>query len=431
MAKHELSKLSGGERVISERVPGVRSVAFGFWIGAGSRDEPESKAGVSHFIEHMLFKGSSRYTALQIAELFDELGGEFNAATSRESTVVYARVPDTRLEHALDAMADMVFQPEFIDVDSEREVVLEEIAMVEDTPQDLVHDLATAAVFGSHPLGRPVIGRAEVIASVSPSALRSYHRRAYAGHKVVLAAAGNVKHDRLVAMLEERRNGSSDVDRPLPRKPARRNPRPGLAFQRKETEQYHVCLGGTGISLDDERRHAAAVLDAILGGSASSRLFQEIREKRGMAYSVYSYSSQFAETGQVGLYVGTREENLPACLEIAVSELADIAGGNVRPDELHRAKENLKGRLLLSLESTSNRTVRLGRATVNGTPLLPIEDVLARFDSVSADDVASLAGELFDVRRLSAAGIGPNEDRFRAAVELVNPALLSKVARAA
>ncbi len=431
MAKHELSKLSGGERVISERVPGVRSVAFGFWIGAGSRDEPESKAGVSHFIEHMLFKGSSRYTALQIAELFDELGGEFNAATSRESTVVYARVPDTRLEHALDAMADMVFQPEFIDVDSEREVVLEEIAMVEDTPQDLVHDLATAAVFGSHPLGRPVIGRAEVIASVSPSALRSYHRRAYAGHKVVLAAAGNLKHDRLVAMLEERRNGSSGVHRPLPRKPARRNPRPGLAFQRKETEQYHVCLGGTGISLDDERRHAAAVLDAILGGSASSRLFQEIREKRGMAYSVYSYSSQFAETGQVGLYVGTREENLPACLEIAVSELADIAGGNVRPDELHRAKENLKGRLLLSLESTSNRTVRLGRATVNGTPLLPIEDVLARFDSVSADDVASLADELFDVRRLSAAGIGPNEDRFRAAVELVNPALLSKVARAA
>lgn len=431
MAKHELTELSGGERVISERVPGVRSVAFGFWIGAGSRDEPESKAGVSHFIEHMLFKGSSRYTALQIAELFDELGGEFNAATSRESTVVYARVPDTRLEHALDAMADMVFRPEFIDVDSEREVVLEEIAMVEDTPQDLVHDLATAAVFGSHPLGRPVIGRAEVIASVPPSALRSYHRRAYAGRKVVLAAAGNVKHDRLVALLEERRNGSSDVDRPLPRKPARRNPRPGLAFQRKETEQYHVCLGGTGISLSDGRRHAAAVLDAILGGSASSRLFQEIREKRGMAYSVYSYSSQFAETGQVGLYVGTREENLPACLEIAVSELADIAGGNIRPDELHRAKENLKGRLLLSLESTSNRTVRLGRATVNGTELLPIEDVLARFDAVSADGVASLAGELFDVRRLSAAGIGPNEDRFRAAVELVNPALLSKAARAA
>jgi len=412
-------------------VPGVRSVAFGFWIGAGSRDEPESKAGISHFIEHMLFKGSSRYTALQIAELFDELGGEFNAATSRESTVVYARVPDTRLEHALDAMADMVFRPEFIDVDSEREVVLEEIAMVEDAPQDLVHDLASTAVFGSHPLGRPVIGRADVIASVAPSALRSYHRRAYTGSNVVLAAAGNVKHDRLVALLEERRNGSSVVDRPLARKPARRSPRPGLAFQRKETEQYHVCLSGTGISLSDERRHAAAVLDAIVGGSASSRLFQEIREKRGMAYSVYSYSSQFAETGQVGLYVGTREENLPACLEIAVSELTDIAGGNVRPDELHRAKENLKGRLLLSLESTSNRTVRLGRATVNGTPLLPIEEVLARFDSVSAGDVASLARELFDARRLSAAGIGPNEDHFRAAVELVTPGLRTKVARAA
>lgn len=430
MAKHELTELSGGERVISERVPGVRSVAFGFWIGAGSRDEPHSKAGVSHFIEHMLFKGSSQYTALQIAELFDELGGEFNAATSRESTVVYARVPDTRLEHALDAMADMVLRPDFEDVDSEREVVIEEIAMVEDTPHDLVHDLASAAVFGTHPLGRPVIGRADVIASVSRGALRSYHRRAYAGSKVVLAAAGNVRHARLVELLDARRNGTA-AGRPLPRKPVRRSPPPGLVFQRKDTEQYHVCLSGTGISIADERRHAAAVLDAILGGSASSRLFQEIREKRGMAYSVYSYSSQFAETGQVGLYVGTREENLSTCLEIAVSELADLASGHVRPDELARAKENLKGRLLLSLESTSNRTVRLGRATVNGTPLLEVEDVLARLDAVSADDVATLASELFDARRLSAAGIGPDEDRFRAAVELVNPALGSKAARAA
>jgi predicted Zn-dependent peptidase len=415
-------------RVISERIPGVRSVAFGFWIGAGSRDEPDSQAGVSHFIEHLLFKGSSRYTALQIAELFDELGGEFNAATSRESTVVYARVPDTRLEDALDAMADMVFRPEFEDLDSEREVVLEEIAMVDDTPHDLVHDLAATAVFGAHPLGRPVIGRADVIANVSRTALRAYHRRAYAADRIVLAAAGNVRHDRLVRLVDARRNGAPANSRPLPRKRARRSPRPGIAFQQKETEQYHVCLSGPGISLFDERRHAGAVLDAILGGSASSRLFQEIREKRGMAYSVYSYSSQFAETGQVGLYVGTREENLPTCLEIAVAELEDIAGGHVRPDELARAKENLKGRLLLSLESTSNRTVRLGRATVTGTPLLPVEEVLARVDAVDAEIVAALARELFAARRLSAAGIGPDEGRFRDAVELVNPGLLSKAA---
>src|SRR5688500_3982534 len=192
MAKHHLTELRTGERVISERVPGVRSVSLGFWIGAGSRDEPEARAGVSHFIEHLLFKGSSRYSAQEIAEIFDELGGELNAATSRETTVVYARVPDDRLERALDVMADMVFQPSFADVDSEREVVLEEIAMVEDTPNDLVHDFAAQAVFGSHPLGRPVIGHAAVISSVTRRALASYHHRAYQSERIVLAAAGKI-----------------------------------------------------------------------------------------------------------------------------------------------------------------------------------------------------------------------------------------------
>ena len=231
VSKHDLTALATGERVISERVPGVRSVALGFWIGAGSRDEPESRAGVSHFIEHLLFKGSARYTAQEIAEIFDELGGELNAATSRETTVIYARVPDDRLEKALDVMVDMVFLPTFTDVDSEREVVLEEIAMVEDTPHDLVHDIVSEAVFGGHPLGRPVIGRAEVISSVSRRALAAYHRRAYSGRHVVLAAAGNVKHEQLVALLDERRNSSSSKDA-LARKAVRRLPAPGLRFQR-------------------------------------------------------------------------------------------------------------------------------------------------------------------------------------------------------
>ena len=428
MAKHELTELAGGERVISERVPGLRSVALGFWISAGSRDEPDGKAGVSHFIEHMLFKGSSRYSAQEIAEVFDELGGELNAATSRETTVVYARVPDHRLDTALDVMADMVFRPAFVDVDSEREVVLEEIAMVEDTPHDLVHDLAAEAVFGAHPLGRPVIGRADVISTVSRRALGTYHRRAYAGGRVVLAAAGSVKHGWLVEQLDKRRNHSGAVERAPLRKPLRRVPAPGLRFQRKDTEQYHVCLSGPGIARTDERRFAAAVMDAIVGGSASSRLFQEIREKRGMAYSVYSYSSQHSETGQVGLYVGTREENLATCLEIAVAELGDVAAGNIRPGELARAQENLKGRLLLSLESTSNRMTRLGKATVTDTPLLPVEDIVRRLDAVTTDQVAELAGQVFDAGQLSAAGIGPDESRFREAVERVNPALLSKAA---
>jgi predicted Zn-dependent peptidase len=428
VAKHDLSELATGERVISERVPGVRSIAIGFWIGAGSRDEPEERAGVSHFIEHLLFKGSARYSAQEIAEIFDELGGELNAATSRETTVVYTRVPDHRLELALDVIADMLYRPSFDELDSEREVVLEEIAMVEDTPHDLVHDFAARAVFGSHPLGRPVIGRAEVISSVSRRALAAYHRRAYAGERLVLAAAGNVRHERLVKLLEERRDGAPPEQGMLPRKPLRRLPAPGARFQRKDTEQYHVCLSAPGISRTDERRFAASILDAIVGGSASSRLFQEIREKRGMAYSVYSYASQYSDSGQIGLYVGTREENLPACLEIAVAELGDVAAGNVSMEELHRAKENLKGRLLLSLESTSNRMTRLGKSTVTGAPLLTVEEIVQRLETVSAEEVAELALELLAVGRLSAAGIGPDETRFREAVARVNPGLLTEAA---
>jgi len=425
VSKHHLTELGTGERVISERVPGVRSVALGFWIGAGSRDETDSRAGVSHFIEHLLFKGSSRYTAQAIAELFDGMGGELNAATSRETTVVYTRVPDRRVEQALDAMTDMVFAPAFDDVDSEREVVLEEIAMVDDNPQDLVHDLAAEAVFGGHPLGRPVIGRAEVIAGVSPRALRGYHGGAYVGPNVVLAAAGHVAHERLTELFEARRagsNGASRVRRPL----LRGAPAPGYRFLRRKTEQYHVVLAGPGIARADPRRYAVSLLDAILGGSASSRLFQEIREKRGMAYSVYSYGSQYAETGQVGIYVGTREDNLAECLDVAGAELRDVAEGNLRRGELARAKENLEGRLLLALESTSNRMTRLGKALVTDSELVSTEETIRRVRAVDEADVAAAAHELFAPEKLSAAGIGPRETRFRSAVARVNPALAER-----
>ncbi len=426
MEGHELTTLPGGEQVVSERLDSVRSVALGFWIGTGSRDEPTVRAGVSHFIEHMLFKGSARYDAQQIAETFDALGGDLNAATSRETTVVYARVPDEKLEIALDVMADMVFRPRFDDLDSEREVVLEEIAMVEDNPQDLVHDLAAEAVFGSHPLGRPVIGSAEVISTVSRRALRSYHQGAYVAGNVVVAAAGNVDHARLLELVEARIGAAHDFR--LTRKPAGRVLGPGVRFQRKDTEQYHVCLAAPGIHRSDERRYAASLLDAIVGGSASSRLFQEIREKRGMAYSVYSFGSQYADTGLVGLYVGTREENLVECLEIATAELVDVAAGSFRPGELDRAKDNLKGRLLLSLESTSARMTRLGKAVVTGSEITSVDETIARVDAVTEADVAALATEFLAPGRLSAAGIGPDEDRFRAAVERVNPAALDRAA---
>ena len=423
--RYEITTLSGGERVVSERIPGVRSVALGLWIATGSRDEPGSRAGVSHFIEHLLFKGSSRYGAQEIAELFDAMGGELNAATSRETTVLYTRVPDGRLEQALDAMGDMVFAPSFEDVDSEREVVLEEIAMVDDNPQDLVHDLAAEAVFGTHPLGRPVIGSARVISSVTPRALRAWHEGAYVGSNVVLAAAGNVRHERLVELFASHRPRKKAASR-VKRAPLRRLPRPGYRFLRRRTEQYHVVLAAPGIAREDDRRYAVSLLDAILGGSASSRLFQEIREKRGMAYSVYTYGSQYAETGQIGIYVGTREDNLRECLDVTAAELADIAGGSLRPGELDRAKENLEGRLLLSLESTSNRMTRLGRALVTDMELVSVEETIRRIRAVTEADVAAAARELFAPEGLSAAGIGPRESRFRAAVARLNPALAER-----
>jgi predicted Zn-dependent peptidase len=423
--EYVLSELDSGERLITEKVPSVRSVALGFWIGAGSRDESPARAGVTHFIEHLLFKGTRSFSAQEIAEIFDEMGGELNAATSREHTVVYARVPDRHFERALDVMADMVFSPTFADVDSERDVVLEEIAMVEDTPQDLVHDLLAEAVFGGAPLGRPVIGRAGVISTVSKRALSTYHRQMYTAGNIVLAAAGKLDHDRLVSLLERAAHQRLEppAEKTRVRRPLVKEPQPGLRFQRKETEQYHVCVGALGISRSDRRRFAASVLDAILGGSASSRLFQEIREKRGLAYAVYSFASQYTDTGHIGLYVGTREENLEACLRIAAEQISGLAGGDVRTAELQRAKENLKGRIALSMESTSNRMSRLGKSLTTDTELLSLDRIIAEIDAVEAADVAELASVLLAPERLSAAGIGPSEDRFARAVERVHPGL--------
>jgi predicted Zn-dependent peptidase len=423
--KYVLSELDSGQRVITERLTHVRSVALGYWIGAGSRDERDDRAGVSHFIEHLLFKGTDTYSAQEIAEVFDGLGGELNAATSREHTVVYARVADHHLETAIDVMSDMVFAPVFPEVDSEREVVLEEIAMYDDQPQELVHDLIAEAVFGNHPLGRPVIGTADVISSVSRRAISAYHRSMYVPGNVVVAAAGHLDHNELLRLLEraEKKVRESPAKGRRVRPPLVKAPSPSVRFTRKDTEQYHVCLAAPGIARSDRRRFAASLLDAILGGSASSRLFQEIREKRGMAYAVYSFASQYTDTGQIGLYVGTREENLEDCLAIAVEQIEDVAAGNLKPNELERAKENLKGRILLSMESTANRMSRLGKSLITDTEILSLDRIMAEIDAVEPEGLAALAELLLAPERLSAAGIGADEERFLAAVERVSPAL--------
>jgi predicted Zn-dependent peptidase len=427
---YHLTTLDCGTRVVTEPLPSVRSVALGLWIGTGSRDEDDAHAGVSHLLEHLLFKGTASYSALEVAELFDTFGGELNAATARDYTVVYARVLDEHLETALDVMTDMVFAPTFADMDAERDVVLEEIAMVEDSPQESIFDLVAKAVFGDHPLGRPVLGSADVISSISRRSIGAFHRARYRRDNVVVATAGSVDHERLVEQVQRlsAKAAAPRARRAASRRPLVRTPAPSLLFQQKPTEQYHVCLGAPGIARPDRRRFTASILDGVLGGSASSRLFQEIREKRGLAYSVYTFSSQYADTGQIGVYVGTREENLGECLRIVAEQIADVAEHGPRPQELERAKENMKGRIMLAMELTSNRMSRLGKSLITDSELLDLDRVLAEIEAVDARSVAQLAEVFLGMDRFSAAAIGPSEERFLAAVEPVCPGLVERAA---
>jgi predicted Zn-dependent peptidase len=416
----QLTSLDSGVRVVTEAMPSVRSIALGFWVRAGSRDEGEEQAGISHFLEHLLFKGTERFSSREIDELFDAMGAEVNAGTSKETTSVYSRFLDGQLERAFDVLQDMVLRPAYPDIDSERQVVIEEIAMYEDEPSDKVHDVLAGAVFGDHPLGRPIIGTADVIGSVPVPTIAAWHDGRYVPGNIVVAAAGNLEHERIVSLVD----GAFGEPAPLPVRPAS----PGevgavLRFHEKETEQYHVCLGGPGIARGDERRFALRILDAILGGSTSSRLFQEVREKRGLAYAVYSYASHYADGGQVAVYVGTRPDNVAAAIEVIGTELERLQGDGVSEEELERARENVKGRTVLSMESTLTRMNRLGSSVLMEVPILTVDEVLAALDAVTLEDVNALARELWKPGRLSAAGVGGSEARFRAALEPVSPGL--------
>ena len=339
-------------------MPSVRSVSLGFWIGTGSRAESEAEAGLSHLLEHLLFKGSAKYESLEIDQIFDGMGAELNAGTGKETTSVYARVIDQHVAEAIDVMADIVFRPVLRDVDSERAVILEEIAMYEDDPQEKVFDVLGEAVFGDHPLGRAIIGRAPVIAETPVAEIARFHASRYVPSNIVIAAAGAVDHDAFVSLVSERISDAAGAPiAPPPGAPPTTAPR--RRFERKDTEQYHVCLGGPGLSRHDDRRFALRVLDTIFGGTSSSRLFQEVRERRGLAYAVYSFTSAYQDSGQVGLYVGTRADNLTEALAVVGSELTRLRSDGARTDELARAKENLKGRVVLALESTGARMNRL------------------------------------------------------------------------
>jgi predicted Zn-dependent peptidase len=421
VSDHQLTELDSGVRVVTEVVPSVRSVALGLWVRTGSRDEDGGQAGVSHFLEHMLFKGTKRYSAIEISECFDGLGAAVNAATGKETTQLHARFLDEHTEEVFDLLAEMLLGPTYPEVDSEREVVLEEIAMYEDEPQDRVHDFLADAVFGDHPLGRRVLGEADVIASIPVPEIDAYHRARYTAPNIVVGAAGHLDHEQIVALAKRLVEPPGAAGNGAAPSPAGGDA--SVSFNGKDTEQYHICFGAAGITRADERRFALGVLDSILGGSTSSRLFREVREKRGLAYAIGSYNEQYTDTGLVATYVGTREDNVREACTIIGAELERLRAEPVSEEELARAKEHVKGRLVLSSESTAARMSRIARATLFGLPVYTLDEMLEKVESVRVEDLTELATELFAADALSAACIGRDEDCFRAALAPVSEAL--------
>jgi predicted Zn-dependent peptidase len=420
----ELTTLDSGVRVVTEAMPSVRSVALGLWVRTGSRDETPAQAGVSHFLEHLLFKGTERHSAIEISELFDGMGAATNAATGKETTHLHARFLDEHTEEAFDLMGEMLLAPALPpdEIDSEREVVLEEIAMYEDEPQDRVHDVLAEALYGDTPLGRRVLGKAEVIGGIPVPDIADYHGARYTAQNIVVSAAGHVDHARIVELSERVLAGArTGGDVAANGKGAAEQAR--LSFYPKETEQYHICFGGPGIARADERRFTLGVVDTIFGGSVSSRLFREVRERRGLAYSVGSYTHEFVDRGFVAMYVGTRADNVAEACEIIGRELVKLRDEGVGEEELTRAKEHVKGRMVLGLEASGARMGRLARSILFDIPLLSLDEMLERVDAVTTGEVAELAQELYDPANLAAACVGADEDCFRAAAGSVSETL--------
>ncbi|MDQ1668691.1 MAG: hypothetical protein QOE40_752 [Actinomycetota bacterium] len=416
--------LPSGLRIVTEAMPTVRSVTVGIWVGVGSRDEVSSLAGASHYLEHLLFKGTRRRDALAISSAIDAVGGEMNAFTAKEYTCFYARVLDSDLPLAVDVVCDLVTSSVIrsADVESERGVILEEIAMHDDDPTDMVHDQFAQVLFGDGPLGRPVLGTVESIERIGRSAISGYYKRRYQPQDMVVAVAGNVEHAAVVRLVRKAfdKAGLDGVQAaPAPPRIGDRPPAGigGVRVVRRTTEQANVVLGTPGMSRRDDRRFALGVLNAALGGGMSSRLFQEVREKRGLAYSVYSYHAQYADTGLFGVYAGCVPRKVDDVLAICREELQKVADHGINLDELDRGKGQLRGSLVLGLEDTGSRMSRIGKAELVYGELLSVDHIINRINDVTLDDVSAVAADVLAARPTLAV-VGPfDEDRdFTSAV---------------
>lgn len=412
--------LPGGLRVITEHVPSVRSVAFGVWVDAGSRDETPAQMGAAHYLEHLLFKGTSRRSALDISASIEAVGGDLNAFTTKEYTCYYARVLDIDTDLAIDVVCDVVTDAllRADDVEAERGVILEEIAMHEDDPGDVVHDLFAQAMFGDSPLGRPILGTVDTIEGISRGMISRFYRSRYRPESMVVAAAGNVDHDHVVRRVrrafDQLLESGSESTEPRGSRPRRRGRRGtggtggtgGTAVTSRVTEQAHVVLGVPGLIRSDPRRYALSVLSTSLGGGMSSRLFQEVREKRGLAYSVYSYAQGFSDDGMFSVYAGCLPSKVDTVLDVCMGELDDVATNGLSEDEIRRGKGQVRGATVLGQEDTGSRMSRIAKSELLHEPLLSIDEVLRQVESVTSQEIREVARDLLGEPRTLAV-IGP------------------------
>ena len=394
--------LPSGLRIVTEEEKSVRSAAFGIWVNVGSRDESLSTAGASHFLEHLLFKGTKRRTSLEISSAIEAVGGETNAFTSKEYTCFYARVIDKDLPLAVDVISDLITSSvvKQEDVDAERKVVLEEIAMRDDDPSDLIHDLFLEKYYGDTPLGRPILGTVESIQSMQRSTVFNYYKNRYQPSDVVVAVAGNIKHKNVVNMVEDALSKDSFLDQPKSDYALRTSGKikvPGrgqVTLLDRKTEQAHVVYGVPSVARDDKKRFALSILSSALGGGMSSRLFQEIREKRGLAYSTYAYNQQFAGSGVLSFYVGCKPEKAEEAIKIIQSILQDVANNGLTDEEISRAKGAVSGALVLSQEDTGSRMTRIGKSELVYGQVLSFDEILREIADVTQDQIKEIARQI-------------------------------------
>jgi len=402
--------LDNGVQILTEDIPYVRSLALGVWVDTGSRDEPGDMAGVSHFIEHLVFKGTPKRTARQIAEALDAVGGQLNAFTTKEFTCFYARVMDEYFDLAFDVLSDMIFNPLFKqeDIDRERNVIIEEIKMGEDTPDELVHDIFASTIWKNHPLGRPIIGTTQIIEGLSREQIVDYYQKNYTPANLIIAVAGNINHQQVVEKTERIFGGiKNQTLKSRKIKPVSYNQ---VTCRTKEIEQVHLCIGTPGLPLDSEHIHALQLINTILGGGLSSRLFQEVRESRGLVYSIYSYHSSYHDTGLFCVYAGLSKNNATQVLELISNEIRDIQINGVTSKELRRAKDQMKGNLFLSLENVSMHMSRLAKSQLYLGKVITPEQVIERINRVTVSQIKEIACSLLDWENFAIASVGPWND---------------------